>query len=127
MKIKFYHRIGFIGYIYSITSLLTKQIYIGSSQNVELRWAWHRLNLELKRHTNSRLQNLYNLYGLSNLEFKQIGAVEVNTYDDLLRVEGRGIRNIPEQLRININCYPELTETHKDLHPRVSILIEKST
>lgn len=56
--------------IYQIQSKIKpERIYIGSSINVNTRWSSHLSKLNLNRHLNKILQNHYNKYGKSDLQF----------------------------------------------------------
>jgi group I intron endonuclease len=56
--------------IYKIQSVVhPERIYIGSAVSVNNRWNCHLCNLKLKKHSNKKLQNHYNKYGESDLQF----------------------------------------------------------
>jgi group I intron endonuclease len=56
--------------IYKIQSKLKpKRIYIGSAVRIPARWWHHKFQLKNNKHANRKLQNHYNKYGLSDLEF----------------------------------------------------------
>lgn len=46
-----------------------ERVYIGSAVDLKKRWWSHVSDLRLNRHSNSRLQNHYNKYGISDLSF----------------------------------------------------------
>jgi len=48
--------------IYKIENTVTGYFYIGSAVNFRRRWALHKSDLNLKRHTNSHLQRSWNIY-----------------------------------------------------------------
>lgn len=59
-----------ISAIYKIQSKLKpERFYIGSAVNTKERWKSHKTGLRGNKHSNSRLQNHYNKYGESDLEF----------------------------------------------------------
>ena len=56
--------------IYQIQSKVKpKRIYIGSSQKIGNRWYDHLMMLRKNKHYNKRLQEHYNKYGESDLQF----------------------------------------------------------
>jgi len=59
--------------IYKIQSICKpNKIYIGSAINIMQRWANHTSRLKLGKHVNIKLQNHYNKYGISDLQFSII-------------------------------------------------------
>jgi len=66
--------------IYKIQSKCKpERIYIGSSVNIRSRWSTHRGELTRNTHTNKRLQNHANKYGLDDLQFSLIVGCSVDT------------------------------------------------
>jgi group I intron endonuclease len=62
-----------IGGIYIIKSKIKpERIYIGSSNNVIVRWSNHINELKRKKHHCGKLQNHFNKYGENDLEFRLI-------------------------------------------------------
>lgn len=55
--------------VYSIVCKATDSIYIGSSNNIELRWKAHKNHLSKGIHVNRYLQRAYDKYGLSDFNF----------------------------------------------------------
>jgi len=56
--------------IYKIQSRIkTERIYIGSAVNIQKRWSYHKEDLRKNKHTNKRLQNHFNKYSESDLQF----------------------------------------------------------
>ncbi len=55
--------------IYAIRSLIDERCYVGSAVSIYNRWKGHRTSLRKGRHENPKLQNFYNKYGESCLEF----------------------------------------------------------
>lgn len=56
--------------IYKITSLCKPyRIYIGSASDIQRRWNTHICKLRSNKHVNKKLQNHYNKYGESDLQF----------------------------------------------------------
>lgn len=71
--------------IYQIQSKIKpNRIYIGSSENIYLRWANHSFTLKEKIHRNRILQNHYNKYGSSDLIFSILLGCDK---EDLIKVE----------------------------------------
>lgn len=70
--------------IYSITSIESGKIYVGRSVAIERRWGDHLRNLYLGQHENKHLQNIYNKYGIRNLNFR---VLEVCSEDALAQKE----------------------------------------
>ena len=59
-----------ISAIYQIQSFIEpEKIYIGSAINIENRWRCHLSDLIRNKHHSSKLQNHYNKYGKTDLEF----------------------------------------------------------
>lgn len=55
--------------IYSITNTLNQHAYIGSSNNIRLRWNGHRAKLRGNKHANPHLQSAWNAYGEGVFQF----------------------------------------------------------
>lgn len=64
--------------IYKIQSVVKpSRVYIGSAINVTERWRKHINDLTLDKHCNSKLQNHYNKYGVSDLQFSVLVECEL--------------------------------------------------
>lgn len=61
--------------VYKILNTVTEKFYIGSSVDVEKRWATHRSELNAHSHNNSYLQNAWNKYGEDSFTFILIEEV----------------------------------------------------
>ncbi len=61
--------------IYAITHIGTGQHYVGSSKNARLRWHQHRSALRGGRHSNLRLQRMWNIYGEEAFDFDVLEEV----------------------------------------------------
>lgn len=71
--------------IYKIQSKIKpNRIYIGSAEDINKRWVAHLSDLKRNKHRNGRLQNHYNKYGISDLNFSILLGCEK---EDLLKVE----------------------------------------
>lgn len=56
--------------VYKITNKITGDFYIGSSKNIENRWAQHRCSSMWKKQPNSKLYQDMVSYGLDNFKFE---------------------------------------------------------
>lgn len=71
--------------IYKIESKLKpERIYIGSTININIRWNKHLTDLKKNRHHSIKLQNHYNKYGESDLQFSILVECEK---ENLLKIE----------------------------------------
>lgn len=84
--------------IYKITNNIDKKYYIGSSTNIERRWAAHRSSLNKKTHVNIFLQRAWDKYGSDNFSFSIVENCDGYSKDRLLEVEQSYIDKIE-------NCY----------------------
>lgn len=62
--------------IYKIENLITKEVYIGKSNDLRLRKKTHWRDLKNNNHFNSRLQNAWNKYGESNFKFEVMENIQ---------------------------------------------------
>lgn len=58
--------------IYRISSILNGKFYVGSAVNLYQRWHHHKHYFTKGKHTNQKLQNHVNKYGLDDLIFEEI-------------------------------------------------------
>ena len=63
--------------VYTITNRLNGNMYVGSSNDVGKRINTHKGNLRNNKHTNYRLQNAVDEYGLSNFDFELLVECEL--------------------------------------------------
>jgi group I intron endonuclease len=71
--------------IYQIKSSVNpKRVYIGSAINIEVRWGKHLERLRKNKHHSIKLQNHYNKYGESDLEFSILLGCDK---EDLIKTE----------------------------------------
>ena len=64
--------------IYKITNTVTGDFYIGSSKNVKLRWANHKISSTWDRCPNNPLYKDMKKYGVDKFEFQILAEVEAN-------------------------------------------------
>lgn len=57
------------GGVYALVNVVNSKAYIGSTNNLRTREAWHRWALRNTRHPNPHLQRAWNSYGESAFEF----------------------------------------------------------
>jgi group I intron endonuclease len=62
--------------IYQIQHKVSGKMYIGSSANIRVRLARHRLMLNQQKHPNSHLQNAWNKYGSDGFLFATVAIVD---------------------------------------------------
>lgn len=67
--------------IYKITNVITNEVYIGQSVNIENRLASHKSALRHNRHTNIRLQNSFNKYDECNFIFEPVEICDKEALD----------------------------------------------
>lgn len=71
--------------LYKIQSRIKpERVYIGSAVNISKRWSLHLTELKMQRHHSKKLQNHYNKYGSSDLQFSVLLGCE--RYD-LIKIE----------------------------------------
>lgn len=76
-----------IGYIYKITNLKTKKIYIGSTKNPKYREYSHFSNLRLNKHLNKKLQQDFNKFGIKNFKYEVVLKRKIKKHNDLIDIE----------------------------------------
>lgn len=89
-------------WIYRITNKVNGNCYIGSSVDLQRRRRQHFNNLANDIHINSHLQNAYNKYGDTSLEFEIIEYIEIddNIKETLLEREQFWIDTINPEYNI---------------------------
>lgn len=93
--------------IYKIT--YNDSVYVGSSNNIPVRWASHKSALKHNKHRNKILQRIYNKHGLQSLSFNVIRYI-----DKYLVHEEQSIINLYLHLNINIlNLAKDVKKTTK--------------
>jgi group I intron endonuclease len=97
--------------IYEIRNVANGKIYIGSSLNIEGRWATHIWSLRNNKHSNPHLQSAWNKYGEMSFQHsiveecppEQLAATEerwMQKYDSANREQGYNIERIVQQKRV---------------------------
>ena len=69
--------------IYRITNTITGDFYIGSSKNVKLRWANHKIPSTWKNCPNNPMYLDMQKYGVDKFEFQVIAEVEVDSLKEM--------------------------------------------
>lgn len=83
--------------IYKITAIHSGEFYIGSSNDIRVRWNRHKCDLRKNIHGNKHLQNIYNKYGKDCFVFE---IIELTTKDMLIQTEQKYLDNLKPQLNI---------------------------
>lgn len=86
--------------IYQIINKTNGRIYIGHSKNITFRWYHHINNLLNNNHPNIKLQEDFNIYGLSAFNFK---ILELTSNENLTKKEQEYLNNI--NFNNNYNIY----------------------
>lgn len=94
--------------IYTITSKLTGNSYVGSSAQIERRWTDHKWLLSNNKHHNIYLQNHVNKHGFDDLVFTIIETIDAQTIPidelkTLLLVKEQGYIDNPKYSTFNMN------------------------
>lgn len=69
--------------IYYIQNIITKQVYIGQSVDIDRRKQKHIYDLRNNKHQNTHMQNSFNKYGEDNFEFGIIRLCDKSQLDEL--------------------------------------------
>lgn len=65
--------------VYQILCRPTGKVYIGSTVDLNARWAMHRTMLRRKTHHNAHLQQAWNKYGEESFEFSVLEVVDASS------------------------------------------------
>lgn len=102
--------------IYKIANLVTNDIYIGSSKDMNRRFIRHKSDLKNNRHGNRYLQRAYNKYGNKNFVFEVLEIVQNSNF--LMNKEQYYIDNLlPKYNLCKIAAVPgsyPRTEEHRE-------------
>ena len=80
-----------ISAVYKITNTITNEFYIGSSNNVKIRWANHKCPSSWKNNPNKQLYQDMEKYGVDKFVFEILEEVEI---EKLKEVEQRFIESL---------------------------------
>ena len=69
--------------VYKITNTITGDFYIGSSKNVKLRWANHKVPSTWNEHPNNPLYQDMQKYGVDKFDFQILEEVEESSLREL--------------------------------------------
>ena len=86
--------------IYHILNTVNGKRYVGSSQNIQRRFAKHRYFLNHNKHWNQHLQNAWNKYGAKVFKFEVVEEVLV---EQLLDVEQEHLNKASKDMSYNMN------------------------
>lgn len=89
--------------IYRITSLKSNRHYVGSSQDIQRRWATHKCMLNKNAHHSQALQRAWAKYGKDNFEFV---IVEVCNIEALHNQEAYWMEKLNAIGGSGYNCCP---------------------
>lgn len=84
--------------VYLIESRASGKRYIGSSRNIEARWARHRYDLRAGCHHSPALQRAYAKYGEANLRFE---VLETCSPDECVAAEQRFIDEMKPEYNVS--------------------------
>ena len=111
--------------VYKVTNIITGDLYIGSSKNIEKRWTDHKSPSRWKRHPGMKLYQAFIKYGLGNFTFEiieetkdlhnreQYWIEQLKPIYNNYRAKGRDIERYKETDR---RCNKEWYEIHRDEH-----------
>ena len=72
-----------ISAVYKITNTITGDFYIGSSNNVERRWAEHKRKSVWKKYANKQLYQDMNKYGVDKFELQILEEAEIEQLKEI--------------------------------------------
>jgi len=96
--------------IYKIINKVNGKYYVGSSNDIKIRWARHKTLLNHNKHPNSYLQYSWNKYGESNFDF--IIAEKIPN-DNLLIVEQKYLDLCNNDKNISYNMSNDTKSTNE--------------
>ena len=98
--------------VYKITNTVTGDCYIGSSKDINRRWAEHKCQSSWKRYPNNQMYQDMQKYGLDKFDFQILAEVEV---DSLKEMEQQFIETLKPTYN-NINANGWNIERYKESH-----------
>jgi group I intron endonuclease len=87
--------------IYSITNLVTNNVYVGQSKDIRARLQIHLYSLRAGKHSNSYLQNSFNKYG--EAAFRGAVLEHVRDFGDLTSREQYWITHLNPEYNVIID------------------------
>lgn len=107
--------------IYKIINKSNGKFYIGSSNNIQLRWNIHKSELRRNTHHNNYLQHAWNKYGEDNFIFEIIEIIpkgkliesEQKYLDKIDRNQHYNLSSIAGKVEINDETRKKMSESHK--------------
>lgn len=96
--------------IYKITNVITNDIYVGKSLDINNRFKKHISDFKNNKNKNKYIQDDYNKYGLNNFKFE---IIELCNSNELLTKERFWIKKIGTYNIYFSNKVRHLTEEHK--------------
>ena len=100
--------------IYEIKNIKTNRIYIGHSKNITYRWYIHIMNLLNNTHSNRKLQEEFNQYGINYFTFRTLEQIndlsmlknkEQEYLDDLYLETNYNLIHSMEQRKTNLPVF----------------------
>lgn len=110
--------------IYKIINIVNNKFYMGSSKNIEERWAQHKRDLRRGDHHSIHLQRAWNMYGESNFQFIVFQTCE----ESLLFPIEQKLLNEYKPWEVGYNVSPSASGGDLlSLHPNKSDIIKSIT
>lgn len=109
--------------VYQITNKINGKKYIGyTEQNCTSRWYQHIYNLKNNCHDNIKLQQDFNIYGLTAFNFELLN--EINNKEDLLKTEQQYINKINFDVDYNL-VNSSLADVERNIYSFISFINNK--
>ena len=97
--------------IYIIQNILNEKLYVGSSVNINSRLSQHKYQLKKKIHSNQKLQNAVNKYGINNFRFSSLESVKnIDSLKDKERFWIDSLNSRDDGYNITIDTYCPMRE-----------------
>lgn len=106
--------------IYKIINKIDGKYYVGSSNNIEMRWLDHKIKLRKNKHANIYLQRSWNKYGEGGFEFVIVEQVPL---DNLLITEQKYLDTTKNKRGgcYNISMDAQKPEMNDDTRKKISL------